>query len=70
MIHRSFVDDSKRTMIQHLAPLREYAKRVFLQEESLKPWEEADKTRRMHEFVAIARSFQLTDRDIVILLCR
>ena len=57
-------------MFQHLVSLREYAKRVLLHEESLNPWQEADKTRRMQEFVAIARSFQLTDRDIVILLCR
>ena len=70
MIHRTFVDDSKSTMLHHLAPLREYAKRVFLQEESLKPWEETDKARLMQEFVAMAKSFQLTDRDIVILLCR
>ncbi len=70
MTHRLFVVDPKGTMFQHLVPLREYAKRVLLHEESLNPWQEADKTRRMQEFVAIARSFQLTDRDIVILLCR
>ena len=70
MTPRLFVDDPKRTMFQHLTPLRKYAKRVSLHEESLKPWEEADKARRMQEFVAMAKSFQLTDRDIVILLCR
>ena len=69
MMPRSFFDDPK-TMFQHLAPLREYAKRVYLHEENLKAWEETDQARRMQEFVAIARSFQLTDRDIVILLCR
>ena len=67
MTHRLFVADPKGTMFQHLMPLREYAKRVLLHEESLNHWEEADKTRRMQEFVAFARSFQLTDRDIVIL---
>ena len=57
MTHRLFVADAKGTMLQHLAPLREYAKRVYLHQESLKPWEETDKARRMQEFVAMAKSF-------------
>ncbi len=59
-----------RTMFQHLAVLRKYAKRVYLREERLKSWEEIDKAQRMKEFVKMAKSLRLTEREIVMLLCR
>ena len=69
MAPRSIVVDApERTMSQHLTLLREYAKRIYLPEESLKPWEEIEKSQRTHEFVKMAKSLRLTERDIVMML--
>lgn len=69
MAPRSIVVDApERTMSQHLTLLREYAKRVYLHEESLKPWEEIEKSQGMQEFVKMAKSLRLTERDIVMML--
>jgi len=60
--------DPRKLMLQHRKILRGYAIRVLLTENPLSPAKEANKARRMEEFLAIGRSFQLTERELVSLL--
>jgi hypothetical protein len=64
------VVDPKALVVEHVATLREYAKRVLLRQGSLTPLEEDDRASRLREFLAIGSSFKLTHREMVVLLFR
>ena len=53
---------------QHLSTLREYARRVLVQGESLTLHEVEDKARRMEEFVALTTCYKCTAKEQVGLL--
>lgn len=57
--------DPKELMSEHVATLRGYANRVLAQDGSLAPGEQADRVRRMEEYLAIGSSFKLTEREMV-----
>ena len=57
--------DPKELMSEHAAALRAYANRVLAQDDSLAPWEQADRVRRVKEYLAIGSSFKLTEREMV-----
>ena len=59
---------SKKLMDDHLATLRGYARRVLVHGDPLIPGEDEDREGRMHEFLAIGNSFNLTKREMVALL--
>ena len=62
--------DTKGLMAQHVASVKEYARRVVLQGESLALYEEDDRAYRMQEFVAAGSSFRLTEKEMVLLIYR
>ena len=55
-------------MTQHFTILREYGRRVLMNEEELLPDEEQDKSVRMNEFIAIGTSYRCTEKEMVGLL--
>ena len=57
--------DPKRLMAEHLSTLREYAKRVLVQDDALNSAEDADRASRMREYLAVGASFQLTRSEMV-----
>ena len=67
---RLHVNDPKELVTEHLEVLNEYATRVLLQNKPLTETEEADKARRIQEFMAIGGSFGLPESEIVALLCK
>lgn len=62
--------DPKKTMAQHQAALRHYAKRIVLQGEILSPQEENEGMQRMREYLAMGHSFDLTPKELVAVLYR
>ena len=60
--------DPKDIAAEHLEALRGYVKKALLGKRALTEEEEADKSRRMEEFIAIGNSFKLTGREMVGLL--
>ncbi len=60
----------KKTMARDQAVLRNYARLVTLQRESLPPKEEQERTHRMGEYLAMGRSFALTHKESIIALYR
>ncbi|MBM3934065.1 MAG: hypothetical protein FJ319_07155 [SAR202 cluster bacterium] len=57
--------DLKELVAEHLSVVRAYARRVMLRNDSLTDAEEADKTRRMKELLAIGNCFKLTEYELV-----
>lgn len=60
----------RELMREHLMVLREYARQVLGGGEVLGSRTEGDCRRRMAEFLAIGRSFHLTDKELVCLVYR
>ena len=60
----------RELVAEDLSILRDYAKQVFEGGASLSTVEEDDRTRRMHEYLAIGSSFKLTEHEMVIELYR
>ena len=60
--------DPKKAFIQQIGPLKRYASRVVLHGESLAPSEQGDRATRMQQFLAIGKTFHLTQREMVGLL--
>ena len=60
--------EPKELMAQHREALRQYARRVILQGESLASHEEVDKARRIEGVWAIHSSFKLTKKEVVTLI--
>ncbi len=59
-------DDVKKVIMeQHAAALRDYANKTLVQEIPLTSEEEKDREVRMREYLAIGRSYTLTDRMLV-----
>ena len=63
-----YVKTTKELVAEHLTTLKEYAKRVMLHDQPLTAAEQADKAKRMREFLAIGSSFRLTEHEMVGLL--
>ena len=57
-------------MAEHLAALRSNVRKVFFQHETLSPEEELDRARRMEQFLAMGRSFNLEEREMIALMLR
>ena len=57
--------DEKEHMVQQIAALRRYARKVLLHGETLAPYEEAKQAALMRRFLATGESFQLTRKEIV-----
>ena len=57
-------------MAEHLEVLREYCKQVLIREDSIVAEKEKDKARRMQEFLAMGRSFSVTDKELVVSVFR
>lgn len=55
----------RRLMEEHVLVLRECARRVLREGESLEESSEAECRRRMAEFLAIGASFRLTQKELV-----
>ena len=59
-------DDVKKTILsQHLRALRSYLRKAFVDRDDLTRDENMDRQVRMREFLAIGKSFGLTDRQLV-----
>lgn len=59
-------DDVKKViMSQHAEALRDYANKALAQDTPLTPDEDKDREVRMREYLAIGRSYFLTDRMLV-----
>lgn len=69
-MERSVLSDPKERMVNHLVALKKYAERVLVQGEVLTPWEEADKTARMEDFLDVGASFKCTQRELVSVVIR
>ena len=59
------ITDRKRKMADHCAALKEYAERMLLHGEELAPDEKDDHGQLMAEFLAMGRSFVLTESEMV-----
>ena len=57
--------DPKQLMAEHLSTLRQYAKRLLVQDDPLSSAEDADRASRMREYLAVGASFQLTEHEMV-----
>ncbi len=55
----------KEHMVQQIAALRRYARKVLLHGETLAPYEEAKQSALMQRFLATGESFQLTRKEMV-----
>ena len=64
------VAEPRELMAEHLEVLREYCKQVLVREESPVADQEKDKARRMQEFLAMGRSFSVTDKELVVAVFR
>ena len=62
--------DRKESIAQDLSVLREYARRAIIHDEELTLGEAEDLARRMQEFLAVGSSFQLTYKEMVLLIFR
>lgn len=62
--------DPWKTMAQHQASLRHYAKRVLLRGKILPLQEDNEKIQRMREYLAIGCSFGLAPKELVAVLYR
>jgi len=62
--------DRIEQFFHHLAILKEYAKRVIVTSNPLTPDEEKDRADRIHEFLNIGYSFDLTEKEMVTILYR
>lgn len=62
--------DRIEQFFHHLAILKEYAKRVIVTGNPLTPDEEQDRADRIHEFLNIGYSFDLTEKEMVTILYR
>lgn len=60
--------DQANLFFEHLATLRQYAQRVFVNQELLNPNEQADKLTRMREFLDVGELCEFTERHLVILV--
>ncbi len=60
--------DIQKTMEEHVASLRDYAKRVLVDDGDLAPDEAERKASRLRELVAIGSSFGLTESELVTLV--
>ena len=59
-------DDVKKTILsQHLAALRSYLRKAFVDKHELTREENMDRQVRMREFLTIGKSFGLTDKQLV-----
>ena len=58
-------DVKKVIMTQHVLALRAYAKKEMIEDETLTPEEFKDREIRVREYLAIGRSYLLTDRMLV-----
>ena len=62
----SLGDDVKKTILsQHLSALRSYLRKAFVDRDDLSRDENMDRQVRMREFLAIGKSFGLTDKQLV-----
>ncbi len=59
------VTDPKIVLNTDLCILQRYANRMIVQEEMLLPEEDEDRGQRLEEYMAITRSFGLTDAEAV-----
>ena len=57
-----------KELIQQLAILREYAEKAIFQEGTLDPMEEADRASRVRQLILLGKGFQLTPKEIVIMI--
>ena len=62
--------DRIEQFFHHLAILKEYAKRVIVSGSPLTRDEEQDRAERIHEFLNIGYSFDLTEKEMVTILYR
>ena len=60
--------DPGEAMAEQARALKRYAARVMVDPECLSPDEVADREQRMGEFLAVGRSLQLTDKEMVDLI--
>lgn len=59
-------DDVKKTILsQHLKALRSYLRKAFVERNELTSEENMDRRVRMREFLAIGKSYGLTDKQLV-----
>ncbi|HAL46977.1 MAG: hypothetical protein FI707_10115 [SAR202 cluster bacterium] len=64
------LNDPRDAVAEHLKALKGYAKKNLLHGEELSEAEQADKSTRLIEFVAIGSSFRLTEKEMVQLIFR
>ena len=60
--------DQANLFFEHLSTLRQYAERVFIDQQVLDPNEQADKLTRMREFLDVGELCEFTERHLVILV--
>lgn len=62
--------DPIEQLFHHLAALKKYVQRVMVAGDALTQDEEDDKSLRLRELIQIGTSFDLTEKEIVIVLYR
>ena len=70
MTARDTLADPKSVMQENLSFLREYAKRLLLEEDDTLATIEDFKDVLMQELLAVGRALRLTERDLAVLLFR
>lgn len=64
------LQDPKQIVTNHLAALRDYARRVLVEGVQLSEAEDSDRAERLKEFLAIGSSFKLTIREMAVLVLK